>query len=196
MLEVLFIRPGCTTFDEAGRIKGSLDIPLSENGMVQADQLSLALQMIKLDCLYVSPYLSAQLTAERIAERNFCRQRTLDWLKNLDHGLWQGKLTSEVKRLQPTFYRQFQENPLGVCPPGGETVLQAVQRIQAPLSKLLRKHDQGRIGFLIPEPLASIAQRCVLGGRLGDIWQLERDSGTFEAVHLDSTQSQPELQMA
>ncbi len=29
MLEVLLIRPGATTFDEDGRIKGSLDIPLS-----------------------------------------------------------------------------------------------------------------------------------------------------------------------
>jgi phosphoserine phosphatase len=196
MLEVLFIRPGCTTFDEAGRIKGSLDIPLSENGLAQAERLSIALQTIKLDCLYVAPCLSAQTTAERIAERNFCRQRTLDWLSNLDHGLWQGKLTSEVKRLQPTFYRQFQENPVDVCPPGGETVFQAAGRIQTPLNKLLRKHGSGRIGILIPDPLASIAQRCVLGGRLGDIWQLERDSGTFESVQIQSTESQPELQMA
>lgn len=196
MLEVLFIRPGCTTFDEAGRIKGSLDIPLSQNGLAQADQLATALQTVKLDCLYVAPCMSAQLTAERIAERNFCRQRTLDWLKNLDHGLWQGKLASEVKRLQPTFYRQFQENPVDVCPPGGETVYQAAHRIQAPLNKLIRKHESGRIGILVPDPLASIAQRCLLGGRLGDIWQLERDSGTFDTVFVHSTETQPVLQMA
>jgi phosphoserine phosphatase len=196
MLEVLFIRPGSTSFDEAGRIKGSLDIPLSENGMAQAEQLSIALQTIKLDCLYVAPCMSAQMTAERIAERNFCRQKTLDWLRNLDHGLWQGKLASEVKRLQPTFYRQFQENPVDVCSPGGESVLQAAQRIQTPLSKLLKKHSEGAIGILIPDPMASIAKRCVLGGRLGDIWQLEKDSGTFESVHLQSVDQQPVLQMA
>lgn len=196
MLEILFIRPGSTAFDEVGRIKGSLDIPLSENGLVQADRLSIALQAVKLDCLYVAPCLSAQTTAQCIADRNFCRQRTMEWLRNLDHGLWQGKLASEVKRLQPTFYRQFQENPVAICPPGGETVLQAAERISAPLNRLVHKHPNGRIGLLIPDPLASIAQRCLIGGRLGDIWQLERDSGTLETVRLESLESRPELQMA
>jgi phosphoserine phosphatase len=196
MLEVIIIRPGCTTFDEAGRIKGSLDIPLSDKGLAQAEQLAIALQTIKLDVLYVAPCVSAQMTAERIAERHFCKQKTTDWLRNLDHGLWQGKLLSEVKRLQPTFYRQFQDNPGDVCPPGGETVYQAFNRIHAPLNKILRKHEGGRIGILVPDPMATILQRCLVGGQLGDIWQLEQDSGKFEAIHLQSTESQPVLQLA
>ncbi|MFO0941770.1 MAG: histidine phosphatase family protein [Pirellulales bacterium] len=195
MLDVIIIRPGCTTFDEAGRIKGSLDIPLSETGLAQAEKLSFALQTIKLDYLFVAPCLSAQMTAERIAERHFCKVKTLDWLRNLDHGLWQGKLLSEVKRCQPTFYRQFQDNPGDVGPPGGETVSQVLQRLQAPLNKLLRKHEGGRIGFLAPDPMATILQRCLDGGQLGDIWQLEQDSGSFEAIHLQSAESQLVLQV-
>ncbi len=184
MLEVYIIRPGATIFDEAGRIKGSLDIPLSPEGIEQAKQLSHTLQSIKMDCLYVAPCLSAQDTADRIADRNFCRQRTLDCLRNLDHGLWQGKLVSEVKRLQPTFYRQFQENPASVCPPGGETLPSAVQRVRDTLNKLSQKHEGGRIGFLAPEPMASIIQVCLVGGRFGDIWKLQRDSGTFDRFEL------------
>jgi broad specificity phosphatase PhoE len=196
MLEVLIIRPGCTMFDEAGRIKGSLDIPLSENGKAQAERLSLALQTQKLDCLYVGPCLSAQTTAQQIAERNFCKQRNLNWLQNMDHGLWQGKLLSEVKRLQPTFYRQFQENSAHICPPGGESVQEALLRIQAPLAKLVRKHTDGRIGILVPDPMASIVERCLMGGKIGDIWQLERDSGTFSTIQVQTPQLQPVLQIA
>ena len=35
MIEVLLIRPGSTTFDHEGRIKGSLDIPLSVEGKLK-----------------------------------------------------------------------------------------------------------------------------------------------------------------
>jgi phosphoserine phosphatase len=196
MLEVIIIRPGCTTFDEAGRIKGSLDIPLSENGKAQAERLSLALQTQKLDCLYVGPCLSAQTTAQQIAERNFCKQRSLNWLQNMDHGLWQGKLLSEVKRLQPTFYRQFQENSAIICPPGGESVQDVLMRIQAPLAKLVKKHPDGRIGILVPDPMASIVERCLMGSKIGDIWQLERDSGNFSTIQVHTTELQPVLLIA
>jgi len=184
MLEIFVIRPGATVFDDSGRIKGSLDIPLSSKGIEQAEQLSRTFQTMKWDCLYVAPSLSAQSCADKIAERNFCRQRTLDCLKNLDHGLWQGKLISEVKRFQPTFYRQFQESPLSVSPPGGETLTSARQRVEATLSKLAHKHEGGRIGFLAPEPMASIIQCYFAGGEFGEIWKHEQDSGTFERIEL------------
>lgn len=196
MTEVLIVRPGATTFDDAGRIKGSLDIPLSPAGIQQAEQLSLALQTVKLDCLYVAPCTSAQASARQIAERNFCRQRSIDCLRNLDHGLWQGKLLSEVKRLQPTYYRQFQDDPAHVRPPGGETVAEAIRRVQPTIDKLLSKHAGGRIAFLLPDPMASIVQCCLMGHRFQDIWKLERDGGTFEVLRLEPAPTAFELNPA
>ncbi|MBX3421850.1 MAG: histidine phosphatase family protein [Pirellulaceae bacterium] len=195
MLEILIIRPGSTAFDEAGRIKGALGIPLSDKGREQAQQLSIELQAVKMDCLYVAPCTSAQQTAEAIGERNFSRQRTLDSLHNLDHGLWQGRLQSEVKRLQPTLYRQLQEDPQNASPPGGETIGDATKRIEAVLSKLLSKHRDGRIGLLIPEPLATIARHALSGGRMTDIWKSEIDSGTYQVTQLE-TSGQPSLEPA
>ncbi|MEM7473471.1 MAG: histidine phosphatase family protein [Planctomycetota bacterium] len=186
MLEVLLIRPGCTTFDEEGRIKGALDIPLSELGNKQALQLADSLKETKLDCLYVAPAESAQASGKLICDYNFCRSKTLDCLRNLDHGLWQGKLVSEVKRLQPKVYRQFQENPEGMCPPEGETIEQAIERIQASMQKLVRKHDGGSIGLVVPQPMASIVRYVLLGGSLGDLWKCELDFGTFETLRLET----------
>lgn len=187
MLEVLIIRPGSTNFDEEGRIKGALDIPLSAQGKLQAEALSQSLQTVKLDCLYVAPCDSAQQSAEAIGERNFCRQKTLDCLKNLDHGLWQGRLLTEVKRLQPKVYRQFQEHPTDMCPPAGETIQVAVDRVKSTIDKLRRKHDGGRIGLVIPQPMASIVRFALVGGSFGDIWKSELDFGTYETVRVEKT---------
>ena len=189
MIEVLLIRPGCTTFDEEGRIKGSLDIPLSRLGVQQAKALADSLKKIKLDCLYAAPSESAQASAKLICEFNFCRNKTLDCLSNLDHGLWQGKLVSEVKRLQPKVYRQFQESPEDVCPPEGETIEQAVERVETAIHKLIRKHDGGRVGLVVPQPMASIVRFVLLGGSLGDLWKCELDFGNFETLHIEPVPS-------
>lgn len=184
MLEVLLIRPGSTTFDEEGRIKGSLDIPLSGQGQAQAESLSKSLAEVKLDCLYVAPCESALKSAELIGERNFCKVKTLDCLRNLDHGLWQGKLVSEVRRLQPKVYRQFQEHPKDVCPPQGETIQSALDRVKTTMDKLQKRHQGGRIGLVIPQPMASIVRFALIGGSFGDLWKAELDFGTFEVLHV------------
>lgn len=186
MIEVVLIRPGSTTFDSEGRIKGSLDIPLSPEGETQAELLSQRLAETKIDCLYVAPCESARKSAERIGERNFCKQKTLDCLRNLDHGLWQGKLVSEVKRLQPKVYRQFQEHPTDVCPPGGETVQAAYDRVKPMVEKLLKRHNGGRIGLLLPAPMASIVRCALTGCCLGDLWKSELDFGTFEVLQVEA----------
>ena len=36
MLQIVLIRPGSTDYDVQGRIQGSLDIPLSEQGLAEA----------------------------------------------------------------------------------------------------------------------------------------------------------------
>lgn len=185
MLEVLLIRPGSTTFDEEGRIKGSLDIPLSQQGAQQVEALSQKLAMTKLDCLYIAPCESAKRSAEAIAARNFCKQKTLDCLRNLDHGLWQGKLVSEVRRLQPRVYRQFQEHPADVCPPDGETIEGAICRVRATIEKLKRRHNGGRIGLIVPQPMASIVRYALVGGSIGDLWKEELDFGSYERLQVD-----------
>ncbi len=184
MLDVLLIRPGATNFDEEGRIKGALDIPLSQAGNEQAKVLAGNLQPIKLDCLYVAPCESARATAAAIGERNFCRQKSLDCLRNLDLGLWQGKLTNEVRRLQPRVYRQFQEHPTDVSPPAGETVSDALARVRPAFDKLIRKHRDGCVAFLVPHPMAAIVRFALVGGSLGDLWEPELGFGKYETIRV------------
>ena len=39
MLRIVLVQPGSTDFDDQGRIKGSLDIPLSANGTGQVARM-------------------------------------------------------------------------------------------------------------------------------------------------------------
>ena len=69
--------------------------------------------------------------------------KTLDKLQNLDHGLWQGMLVSDVKTKQPKVYRQWQEQPETVCPPQGETLSDG-QAARAGGARQAAEEAQGR----------------------------------------------------
>src|SRR5688572_10473919 len=120
MLQIVLIPPGTTDFDEQGRIQGTLDIPLNEQGRQQVERMIGELTPLGIDTIYCSDSLPAAQTAETLAEALEARLKKLTNMQNLDQGLWQGMLVEEVRLKQPTVYRQWQEQPDCVCPPDGE----------------------------------------------------------------------------
>jgi probable phosphoglycerate mutase len=163
MLTILLIAAGRTEYDCQGRIQGTLDVPLSDEGrdQVRAGADQLAGEHTEINALYVGPCRSAQETADILAERLELKPKTLGKLHNLNQGLWQGMLFDEVKAKQPKVFRQWQEKPETVCPPEGETLQQARDRLKKGLAKLTKKHKSGTVALVLAQPLAGIL-RCLL----------------------------------
>src|SRR5438034_516952 len=111
MVQILLIRPGTTEYDQQRRVQGTLDIPLCEDGRQQVEALVDALRDQPIAAIYASPCQSADQTAEALAQAFDLKVKTVDKLQNLDQGLWQGMLVSDVKSKQPRVYRQWQEQP-------------------------------------------------------------------------------------
>jgi len=184
MLHVILIRPGSTLFDEQGRIKGNLDIPLSLSGADQAERAAVELKARSIDAVYTSPGESAEETARLIAEAHGLKARQLEQLQNLDQGLWQGKLIEEVKSRQPKVYKSWQESPENVCPPEGEMLESAVDRVERALAKMFKKHKSGTIAIVAAEPLASLIQCRLKGERLPDLWLAEHRCGQWDLIEV------------
>ena len=186
MLRILLMRAGSTDLDEQGRIKGTLDVPLNDHGSDQAVRAAQELADCQLQKIYVSPCQSALQTAGTLAERLQVRTKKIDDLRNLDRGLWHGKMIEEVRRQQPKVYRQWLEHPETVCPPEGETLAEALQRIRRALNKILRKHKQGEVALVTPEPLASLIRSLLQDSELGDLWEAECGTGFWEWIDIES----------
>ncbi len=188
MIRVILIRPGTTDYDEQRRIKGTLDIPLNEFGNDQIVRASNELADQSIEVVYSSPCQSAEETATVLSAALGIKTKTVEKFRNLDHGLWEGKLIEEVKATQRKVYRKWQEEPDSVCPPGGETVQAARQRVQTALEKILKKHKSGAIAVVVPSPLASIVRCQLAQGELGDLWQAENDCGTWVSIDVQPEQ--------
>jgi broad specificity phosphatase PhoE len=182
MVQFLLIRPGSTDFDEQGRIKGTLDIPLSEVGVQQVGRLVGDLHDRPIDHLYSSPCRSAEQTAKALAVDHKLKIKLLEELQNLDHGLWHGKLIDEVKHSQPKVFRQLQDHPETVCPPDGEPVGDAMSRAKALVQRLQRKHKTGTVALVVPEPLASLVVAAFQHSEVGDLWKVECQGGDWQLI--------------
>ena len=185
MLRIVLIRPGATDYDCEQRIQGALDMPLNRQGLMEVARAVDQLRDKHIEIIYVAPCESAVESAEILAKDLNTRSKKLDRMQNLNLGLWQGMQVSEVRHKQPKVYRQWQEQPENVCPPDGEMIEQAEQRIRTAMYKLLRRHKDGVIGLVIPEPLASLVRRHLKHDDLGDLWKALSGHGQWEVLDLE-----------
>jgi probable phosphoglycerate mutase len=172
MLKIVLIRPGSTDYDQEERIQGTLDIPLNEQGNSEVAQIVADLTDKGIETVYAPPCEPAYQTASAVAQGLGAKLKKLDRMQNLDHGLWQGMRVTDVRRKQPKVYRQWQEQPEIVCPPQGEMLGHAEERVRAAMTKLLRRHKEGVIAIVVPQPLLSLVRRFINRDQeLGDLWK-------------------------
>jgi len=166
MAQVLLIRPGATLYDEQNRVQGILDIPLTERGRAEATRLANSLAEAQdstpLAALYCGPGENVIRTAEIIGKALGLKPRRIEELRNLDQGLWQGLQIEEIKRRNTKLFRQWIDDPRTICPPQGETVENAMDRVRTALRPLIRRHQEGEFfGLVVGEPLARLVS-CYL----------------------------------
>jgi broad specificity phosphatase PhoE len=182
-VQVALIRPGATLYDEQQRLQGSLDLPLTARGERESLALAESLGSIGLSALYHGPGESLSRTAEEIARVAGLRPRLLDELRNLDQGLWQGLQLEEIKRRNPKLFRQWLEEPQTICPPQGETIIDALVRVKTGLKPLWKKHKDQLIGLVVGEPLAQIVASYLRGRERPQLDENLR-TGCFERIEV------------
>lgn len=91
---VYIFRHGETDYNVDRRAQGWVDVPLNNNGKIQAKVLGRKLSGVKLDCVYSSPLLRAMETAKIVVDSNgsMIKIITNDNLKERNFGEFEGKI--------------------------------------------------------------------------------------------------------
>lgn len=122
-LRLLLVRHGETNWNREGRFQGTMDIPLNENGQAQAAKAQAFLKDVNLDFAVTSPMSRPKETAEIILQAHPQIQlATHPQLEEIGHGLWEGKLESEIEADFPGMLQEWQTKPETVQMPEGEKV--------------------------------------------------------------------------
>lgn len=116
-----FVRHGESVHNAEGRIQGQLDVPLSDFGRRQGEAIAEALASLPIDAIYASPLLRALETAQIVARQLKLPVRTDDRLKEINVGVFQNHLRSEVAQLYPDAFARWTSGEPDFAVPGGES---------------------------------------------------------------------------
>jgi probable phosphoglycerate mutase len=160
---VFLVRHGATELSAEDRFAGAIDVLLSDEGRTQAEMLGYRLAHEKIAAVYASPLKRTVETARLIAKPTGLDVETLDAVREIAHGRWEGKTRADVEQEFAGEYAKWEEDPYAFAPEGGESGLQVTARALPALLELVQRHEGQR--FIVVSHKATI--RLLLSSLLG-----------------------------
>jgi probable phosphoglycerate mutase len=137
---IFLVRHGATQLSAEDSFAGDVDVLLSEDGRAQAARLGQRLAPEKLAAVYASPKKRTIETATLVAEPHGLAVKTVEALREISHGRWEGQKRADVERLYPEEYVRWEADPFSFSPEGGETGLQVTARALPVLLSIVSSH--------------------------------------------------------
>lgn len=133
MTRLFVARHGQTQWNADQKICGRTDLPLTEEGLRQAQALAQRVEGLDIDLIIASPMLRARQTAAAVAEKYGLDIMIDERLIEQDYGIFEGK-----DRRDPGFLankRQF-----AVRYPGGESMMDVAYRVYSLIEEVKLKY--------------------------------------------------------
>ena len=127
--QLILVRHGQTVHNVAGIAQGWNDSELSDAGREQVAHAAEKLAAMQPTALYSSPLGRAISTAEAIAKATGLEIVTLDDLREMNYGGWEGRSFLDVRREDEATYQRWIADEECPCP-GGESHADVRRRIE------------------------------------------------------------------
>lgn len=140
-MRLIVLRHGATEWNEAGRLQGRADPPLSEAGRREVMAWSMSADWRQLLCC-VSPLRRARQTADLMGLAG-CRVEPA--LVEMDWGTFEGQRLADLRARLGSAMAENEALGLDFRPPGGESPREVTERLAAWLDRL----PNGQAGCLV-----------------------------------------------
>ncbi|SFL02364.1 histidine phosphatase family protein [Shimia haliotis] len=134
MIRFAMLRHGHTSWNRAGQIQGSTDIPLDDQARADLGGFRLPADWQDVD-IYSSPLGRAAETAEIVTGR---AATTVDAITEMDWGDWEGRKGIDLKADPANGFRDIEQWGWDYRPPNGESPRDVWERIEPWLFGLTR----------------------------------------------------------
>lgn len=186
MTTLVLIRHGETDWNREGRYQGQSDVPLNETGRRQAAAAARSLDGATLEAVYTSDLQRARDTAQAVAAASGAPLVEDPRLREVDQGEWEGQLFEDIRVRDAARVAARRRDPLGVPPPGGETVLELRARALAALDEIVRRHPAGRVAIVSHGLTLALIKTHLADAPIESVWDrippnAEPEEWTLEA---------------
>jgi phosphoserine phosphatase len=183
-IRLLLVRHGETQWNKEGRFQGQIDVPLNDNGRVQASQAGEFLKDVSIDAAITSSMLRPKETAELILKHHpNVELQTTETLWEISHGLWEGKLESEIEAGYPGLLEQWQTQPETVQMPEGENLQDVWGRAVEGWDAIVAQAQPGTTTLVVAHDAINKAILCYLAGlTTASFWNFKQGNGAVSVI--------------
>jgi len=180
--QIILVSSASTDWADSKRVQGQLDIPLNNKGKEQIAKIAQVLSGIAMDAVFSSPLQRALSVASAIVEKRNLKVKIIKEFIDLDQGIWQGLLLSEIKKRYEKQYVTWQENPVNAVFPKGESLFEAHKRVSFVLPKILAKARNKNICIVSHRTIVALIKIHILKLELNSIKECMLQSGSYEIL--------------
>ena len=197
---IFLVRHGETQWNRESRFQGQIDIPLNATGQAQGRKAAEFLQAVELDFAVSSPMSRPKETAQFILEHHPGVELTYkEDLKEIGHGLWEGKLETEIMVDYAELLEQWKVKPETVQMPEGENLQQVWDRVKQDWDAIVREYadsETPRSGIVVAHDAVNKAILCGLFELPPEFfWNFKQGNGAVSIIdYPDGADGLPVLQ--
>lgn len=189
-VRLLLVRHGETEWNRQGRFQGQIDVPLNDNGRLQAQKAGEFLKEVEIDFAVSSPMARPKETAELILQShpNIELKYNSD-LREISHGLWEGKFEREIEQEYPGELERWRTIPAEVQMPEGENLQQVSERSTAAWQLIIQQalDEQRTIGLIVAHDATNKTLLChILGLSSESFWNFRQGNGAVSVIDYPS----------
>ncbi len=183
MTRLFLVRHGETSdLDTEPVYKGTLDIPLSQRGILTVRATAAFLERFPVSCVYTSALSRAVESGRLIAHSRGLPLETTADLNELHFGLWQGLTFQEVRRRFPEQFNDWWRDPVKNRPPAGEPLASAKERIMARFAAILERHRGECVVLATHGGTIRVAVCSILGLDMSRMFSIQQDNGCVNII--------------
>ncbi len=164
---ICLVRHGETEWNLGQRIQGHRDMPLNATGLAQAAALAHGLDGQVFTAIYCSDLLRARQTAEPLAQRLGVQINFEQELRERNFGCCEGQTYEEIMAGDAAVAQGLSSRQPDFVLPGGESLLQHLERVERCLSRLAARHAGECIAVITHGGVLDLVYRRARGVPIG-----------------------------
>jgi alpha-ribazole phosphatase len=184
MTRLLLARHGQTIWNTQRRYQGQSDSPLDETGQRQAAALGERLARHRLSAVYASDLGRVWNTAAAVAAHQDCLLIAEPRQRELHYGEWQGLTYDEILRGDPQRLATWEADRMKASPPGGESLQQLAERVQATGECIQKAYPEGTVLVVSHAGPIKVLICQALSLPPTAFWQFRLEHATLSALSL------------
>ena len=178
--------------DHQRRYIGQLDLPLSEEGIQQAQCLQEMLEPVNFSTVFSSDLSRCQDTAKIIIGHKTVKKVIREDLREINMGEWEGHAFADIARLFPNAFKARGADIGYYRVPGGESFADCYKRVITAFHETLDS-SLGNVLFVGHAGVNRLLLCYILGMPLANIFKIKQDYGCLNVITNVSSSYQVKL---